>query len=270
MSADNAIAILRTRTNRAGHYEYRLAEYGVSGEPFIRLQATSVSEAKGQDTAAMRKLFEGGLSFCEVDEQALAAAQTTMEVVDGFVAITFRCAQDFCDMFAKSPVFTNLADARAKSQRMQRRTYVEYGDEQVCVDATWGDLLAQAEVVRQRRLSCLVRGPNAPRDRIGNIDARPDFKYLGGPGIEDKLASWGWSADVVKAAMAKVHAMYFDWEKYSEADNLRFARKGNAAEMERYQRAKAKGCCQSHDESFVVDSEEEGKVRVHFGFNFGH
>ncbi|MDZ4837892.1 MAG: hypothetical protein SGJ27_29255, partial [Candidatus Melainabacteria bacterium] len=206
----------------------------------------------------------------DVDEDALAAAQVTMEQVDGFVGITFHCAQDFCAMFARSPVFTNLNDALQEAARMEEEMYVEYGSERVCMDVTWNDLLAQAEVVRQRRETCLVRGPKTPRERIGNIDARPDFKHLGGPGIEDKLAAWGWSDDVVKAAMRKIHSMFFKWETYREADNLRFARENVPAEMERFARAKTRGCCQSHEEVFVVDCEFEGEVRVHFGFNFGH
>lgn len=268
MSADNAIAILRTRSTRgAGHYEYRLAEYGVSGEPFMRTRATSVSDEKGLDTVAMQDLFPDGVRrWDEVDPLALAAAEETMVVVDGFVAITFHCAQGFTEMFARSPVFTNARDAHAEATRMEEEDYVEYGSECVFIDATWEELLAQAEVVRKRRLNCLVRGPRAREERIGNIDARADFKYLGNPGIEDKLERWSWPADVVQAVMAKVNAKFWNTR---DADNLRLAREGNAAEMERFARTKAKGCCQSHEESFVVES-EEGQVRVHFGFNFGH
>jgi hypothetical protein len=271
MSADNAIAILRTHKNRgAGSYEYRLAEYGVSGEPFDRLRATSVSDAKGQGTVAMKTLMANRPASGQFDESEYAIAEETMVVVEGFVAIRYHCAQDFADMFANSPVFTNLADALAEAARMEDERYVEYGSERVCIDLTWSELQTQADIVRQRRLTCLVRGPNARAERIGNWNNRKDFKYLGGPGIEDKLKSWGWPDDVVRAAMVKVHLMYFDWTVFRGADNLRLAREGNAVEMERYAAAKAKGCCQSFDEVNVIDSEDDGEVHVHFGFNFGH
>lgn len=261
MSADNAIAILRTRRDNgdSAHYEYRLAEYGVSGEPFDRKQATSVSDEKGQYCLAERALIEAGSR----DADAFAAAEV---VVDGFVAIVFHDAQYFVSMFANSKVFTNERDAVAEAERIEHEDhYVEYGHERVFVDATWKELEAQAEVVRQRRLTCKVLGPNARP-----LNGRLDFQNLGNPGIEDKLKSWGWSKDVIAATMNKVEAMYWDWRTHREAENLRLAREDNAAEMERYQRSKDRGCCHSHDEVFVVDAEFQGEVRVHFGFNYGH
>lgn len=260
MSADNAIAILRTRRDNgdSAHYEYRLAEYGVSGEPFDRQQATQVSEDKGVFSLAERVLRESG-------SQDVAAYEAATLVVDGFVAIVFHDAEYFVSMFANSPVFTNVGDALAEAGRQEEDHYVEYGHERVFIDATWKDLEAQAEVVRQRRVTCKVLGPNARP-----LNGRLDFQNLGGPGIEDKLEGWGWSEDLVAAVMKKVESTYFAWRTYREAENLRIAREDNAAEMERYQRSKDRGCCQNHDEVFVVDVEFEGEVRVHFGFNYGH
>lgn len=264
MSADNAIAILRTRRSIGegadSHYEYRLAEYGVSGEPFDRKQATQVSEDKGLFSLPERVLRESG-------SQDVAAYEEATRVVDGFVEIVFHDAQYFVSMFANSKVFTNERDAVAEAVRIEQdeEHYVEYGHERVFVDTSWKDLLAQADIVRQRRLTCKVLGPNARP-----LNGRLDFQNLGNPGIEDKLKAWGWSEDVIAATMKKVEAMYWDWRTHREAENLRLAREDNAAEMERYQRSKDRGCCQSHDESFVVDAEFEGEVRVHFGFNYGH
>lgn len=258
MSADNAIAILRTRRSPSGSgYEYRLGEYGVSGEPFDREQATSVTEDKGLYCLAERRLVEAGSQ----DAQAYEAAE---RVVDGFVAITFHDAEYFVSLFDRSKVFTNVADALAEAGRQEEDHYVEYGHERVFIDATWRDLEAQAEAVRLRRLTCKVLGP-----RARNPNGRVDFQNLGGPGIEDKLLDWGWSEDLVAAVMEKVGSTYFAWRTFREAENLRIAREGNAAEMERYQRSQERGCCQSHDEVFVVDA-EEGEVRVHFGFHHGH
>jgi len=260
MSADNAIAVLRTR-KPGGGYEFRLADYGVSGEPFTRRTATAVSVGKAESRANVARLFG------DVPEEA------PFVVVDGFCAITPRDAQYFVGMFAKSPVFDGERAAMDGATRLEEEIgYVEYGSERVCIDSTWGELEARAEALRQRRLTCKVLGPNAEQDGVSfNWDRREDFKNLGGPGIEDKLAQkWGWQPEVVEAVMERVMSKYFDWNRYTDASHLRIARAGNAEEEARYQRQVQAGCCQRHDEDFVVHTLCDGDVRVKFGFNHGH
>jgi hypothetical protein len=246
MSADNAIAVLRTRKGKG--FEYRLAEYGVSAEPFDRATPTSVSIAKGIDY--------------QPDDETV--------VLDGFVLIKPHDAQHFAEMFARSPVLGSEAEAMKAAATLEEEIgYVEYGSERVCLDGTWAELMQQSAELKRRRKTCKVHGPNCKPDYVRNFARQDDFKCLGGPGIEDKLRGWGWSDELVAGVMKLVHEEFFAWKKWKHANNLRISRIGDRKEALRYGRTKAAGCCQKVDKVYVVDT-DEGEVRVRFGFNHGH
>ncbi len=248
MSADNAILLVRSR--KGDGFEFRIAEYGVSSEPF--------------DTE------EVPYNPAVVTEEDQMFGGPDIRSIDGMPVIKPHDAQHFVRMFSRSPVLTSDACAMTAARMLEERVgYVEYGVQRVCFDGEWSTLEEQSAALEQRRLGCKVLGPNGRPDYVRNFARQDDFKCLGGPGIEDKLKSWGWSSELVSAAMRLVHSEFFAWKKWPHANNLRIARVGNEAEEARYAKTLEGGCCEKFDRVISVDT-DEGEVEVRFGFNHSH
>lgn len=258
MSADNAIAVLRTRNVDGVGHEYRLAEYGVSGEPFRH----SRRPESGDGGNGWRRDGEDWEFSYDDFEPALE--------VNGVSPVEFDDAEVFVTMFEGSQVFPTRESARVEARRIEEEDYVEYGTFVIAVEFSWEELLAQRQAVRNRRLTCKVLGPES----VGDWDALPvdnnPFRSMGRPGIEEELLSWGWSAKVVSAVSDKVGETFFDFRRYPNASHLRLARKGEAQEEERYRLTCEEGCCQAHDETFEVTPKRGSSVTVLIGFNHSH
>lgn len=253
MSADNAILLVRSR--KGDGFEFRIAEYGVSSEPF--------------DTEVETQTAKAGYDAAEGDDHQMFGGPEVREI-DGMPVIKPHDAQDFVRMFARSPVLTSVACAMTAARMLEERVgYVEYGVQRVCFDGEWAQLEEQAYLLEQRRLGCKVLGPNARPDYVRNFAMQDDFKCLGGPGIEDKLKGWGWSPELVAGVMRHVHGEFFAWREWPRANNLRIARVGNKVEEARYNKTLESGCCQRYDQVLFIDT-DEGEVTVKFGFDHSH
>lgn len=260
MSADNAIAILGTRNASGNGREFRIAEYGYSGEPFFRRSP----KHGGNSEPADQDCLDASLSGINYD------SFMPMLVVDGAVMVDFGDPEVFVNLFETSPVFATVEEALEEARRQEEDHYVEYGSEVIAVDASWSELISRRTAIRERRLTCNVMGPNGKGHFDGPRRNGYPFRCMGAPGVESEIKSWGWEPDVVAAVMEKVERVFFNYEAHPNASHLRIARKDNEKEVAQYERTKAEGCCHAHDEEFEVDCEFGPTVTVLFGFNHSH
>ncbi len=248
MSADNGFAVVRF-TQPGGSNMFRVIPYFASSEPYRRRLMPAAAPAEGSPEA---DFYDDSPPFL---------------LVDGAVVIDPIDPMFFAEDLLKSSVFLTAAEAAASVED----EYSEYGTEMVAFDGSWNDLMEQAQVVLLRRQDCKVFGPDRKEDEGGFDFDTDSFRNCGGPGIEDKLAQrWGWPEAVAAEVTRLVVEKFFDHEKYPYADNLRLARKGNAAEEARYAEVAACGCCSVHEEVLTIRPDHGPRVEVMVAFNFAH
>lgn len=97
-----------------------------------------------------------------------------------------------------------------------------------------------------------------------------EIQDCGPPELRETLRRYGWTKAQIRMVCKQLDEVCKDEDEYQYMDNLRVARKSNAAEVTEYNVAAEQGCCGVYDEELEIEAGGNKKEIILFGFNFGH